>query len=182
MESRAIYVLSHDRPSVGGFVPIFYVPVSEFFIVIFIYRPEMFTIWLCAGIVEDQSEHDPIVNSPVTEGSVYQSVEEGGNNNDTGLSQSQTTGNGMRKPEKSWLAKQWAGVDNRYFKPLLTHSYPTLMDTLPNRCLSLGRVFTSREQIMRHPMMRDPESTASATTDCDSIFTTTSEKPEVLSE
>ena len=74
----------------------------------------------------------------------------------------------MRKPEKSWLAKQWAGVDNRsvcsylksvycilayyimcshlcrYFKPLLTHSYPTLMDTLPNRCLSLGRVFTSR--------------------------------------
>ena len=72
---------------------------------------------------------------------------------------------------------------------------------------------------MRHPMMRDPESTASATTDCDryfdknfspsdlqlvqcerttlfqyilcrhlsmfcncSIFTTTSEKPEVLSE
>jgi len=134
------------------------------------------------GIVEDQSEHDPIVNSPVTEGSVYQSVEEGGNNNDTGLSQSQTPGNGMRKPEKSWLAKQWAGVDNRYFKPLLTHSYPTLMDTLPNRCLSLGRVFTSREQIMRHPMMRDPESTASATTDCDSIFTTTSEKPEVLSE
>ena len=34
--------------------------------------------------MEDQSEHDPIVNSPVTEGSVYQSVEEGGNNNDTG--------------------------------------------------------------------------------------------------
>ena len=83
----------------------------------------------------------------------------------------------------------------RYFKPLLTHSYPTLMDTLPNRCLSLGRVFTSRsvlntrfwlverllwhsiltpdwcrEQIMRHPMMRDPESTASATTDCDRYF------------
>ena len=39
---------------------------------------------ITAGIVEDQSEHDPIVNSPVTEGSVYQSVEEGGNNNDTG--------------------------------------------------------------------------------------------------
>ena len=75
------------------------------------------------------------------------------------------------KPEKSWLAQQWAGVDtkwvspqnpprtqwyvwkSRIFKPLLTHASPTLLETLPNRCIGLARVFTSREQLEKHPMM-----------------------------
>ena len=63
----------------------------------------------------------------------------------------------MNKPDKSWVARQWGGFDTSYLKPLLTHSCPTLMDTLPNRFLSLARVFTSREQIMRHPMMQSVE-------------------------
>jgi hypothetical protein len=38
-------------------------------------------------------------------------------------------------------------------KPLLTHSNPTLMETLPACCLPLGRMLTSTEQLMRHPSM-----------------------------
>ena len=41
----------------------------------------------------------------------------------------------------------------RIFKPLLTHASPTLLETLPNRCIGLARVFTSREQLEKHPMM-----------------------------
>ena len=64
---------------------------------------------------------------------------------------------GVMKPEKSWIAKQWAGLDERFFKPLLTHSYPTLLDTLPNRCMWFARLFTSKEQVMKHPMMEIKE-------------------------
>ena len=64
---------------------------------------------------------------------------------------------GVMKPEKSWVAKQWAGLDERFFKPLLTHSYPTLLDTLPNRCMWFARLFTSKEQVMKHPMMEIKE-------------------------
>ena len=59
----------------------------------------------------------------------------------------------------------------RYFKPLLTHSYPTLMDTLPNKCLPLGRIFTSKEQFMKHPMMMEREDTSSSVTDCEGWVT-----------
>merc|ERR1719369_899088 len=62
-----------------------------------------------------------------------------------------------QRPEKSWLALHWAGLDKKIFKPLLTHSYPTLMDTLPNNCLSIGRIFTSKEQFMKHPMMQEKD-------------------------
>ena len=41
----------------------------------------------------------------------------------------------------------------RYLKPLLTHSNPTLMETMPGGCLSLARLLTSSEQLARHPMM-----------------------------
>jgi len=99
------------------------------------------------GVLEDLAESDPIVNSPLHAG--YQSVEEGHSRE------------GNQKPEKSWLALQWAGIDRKFFKPLLTHSNPTLMDTLPNRCLPIGRVFTSREQLLQHPMMQDKEATSS---------------------
>ena len=48
-------------------------------------------------------------------------------------------------------------MDRRFFKPLLTHSHPTLLDTLPTRCLPLGRILTSSEQLMHHPMMKKVE-------------------------
>jgi len=100
------------------------------------------------GVLEDPGETDPIVNSPLHSG--YHTVEEGGE--EEGNSNSRQTS--VNRPEKSWLAKQWAGVDNKFFKPLLTHSNPTLVDTLPNRCLPIGKMFTSREQMMNHPMMQ----------------------------
>ena len=43
------------------------------------------------------------------------------------------------RANKSWLARQWSGTDRRFIKPLLTHSYPTLLDTLPSRCHPLAR-------------------------------------------
>ena len=66
------------------------------------------------GILEDQAESDPIVNSPLHGG--YQSMEEGGaaagsgaETGSIGSSPSQ-----HQKPEKSWLALQWAGLDEKY--------------------------------------------------------------------
>jgi len=101
------------------------------------------------GVLEDPGETDPIVNSPLHSG--YQTVEEGGEGDGNGTSR-QTS---VNRPEKSWLAKQWSGVDNKFFKPLLTHSNPTLVDTLPNRCMPIGKMFTSREQMMNHPLMQE---------------------------
>jgi sodium/hydrogen exchanger-like protein 6/7 len=51
------------------------------------------------------------------------------------------------------LAKYWSGFDQRFMKPLLTHSNPTLMETLPDCCLPIARALTSTEQLMRHPAM-----------------------------
>ena len=38
-------------------------------------------------------------------------------------------------------------------KPLLTHSNPTLMETMPSCCLGFSRMLTSTEQLSRHPAM-----------------------------
>ena len=56
--------------------------------------------------------------------------------------------------EKSWLARLWSGFDDKYLKPLLTHSNPTLMETLPGCCLPVARFFTSAEQLSKHPAMQ----------------------------
>jgi len=102
------------------------------------------------GVLEDPGESDPIVNSPLHSG--YRSVEEGSEvEGENSLTRRQSS---VVRPEKSWLARQWAGVDSKFFKPLLTHTNPTLMETLPNRCLPVGRLFTSREQLAKHPMMQ----------------------------
>lgn len=55
--------------------------------------------------------------------------------------------------EKSLLAKYWSGFDHRFMKPFLTHSNPTLMETLPSCCLPISRLLTSTEQLMKHPSM-----------------------------
>ncbi|XP_054712479.1 sodium/hydrogen exchanger 6-like [Uloborus diversus] len=49
--------------------------------------------------------------------------------------------------EKAWLVKKWYNFDLRYMKPLLTHSRPTLMETLPSFCHSLARILTSTQQL-----------------------------------
>ena len=56
-------------------------------------------------------------------------------------------------PEKSWLARLWTGMDDKFTKPLLTHSNPTLMETMPGCCLGLARILTSSEQLSKHPAM-----------------------------
>ena len=117
------------------------------------------------GLLEDQNEQEPIVNSPLHPG--YQNLEEGGGGETPGANRQTSSGSQSQKPEKSWLARRWAGADTKFFKPLLTHSYPTLMDTLPNKCLPLGRIFTSKEQFMKHPMMKEREDSSSSVTDCE---------------
>ena len=39
------------------------------------------------------------------------------------------------------------------------------MDTLPNKCLPMGRIFTSKEQFMKHPMMTGRGESSSSATD-----------------
>ena len=61
---------------------------------------------------------------------------------------------GNTPADKSIAAKAWSGFDAKYMKPLLTHSNPTLMETLPDCCGSkLGRILTSNEQLSKHPRM-----------------------------
>ena len=65
----------------------------------------------------------------------------------------------MQSPpaEKSWVAELWSSFDTKFMKPFLTHSSPTLMETLPSCCLPLGRLLTSQEQLAKHPAMHISE-------------------------
>lgn len=101
------------------------------------------------GVLEDPGENDPIVNSPLHG---YQTVEEGGVTSPS--SRPQPPRRQQSRPEKSWLAMQWAGIDTKLFKPLLTHAHPTLMETTHNRCLPLARLFTSKQQWEKHPLLQ----------------------------
>ncbi|CAH1965055.1 unnamed protein product [Acanthoscelides obtectus] len=49
--------------------------------------------------------------------------------------------------EKAFLARIWGSFDTHYMKPLLTHSRPTLLDTLPVCCNPLARLLTTTEQM-----------------------------------
>lgn len=62
---------------------------------------------------------------------------------------------GSTPADKSKAAAAWSGFDAKYMKPLLTHSNPTLMETLPDCCNSMARVFTSTQQLKNHPSMMD---------------------------
>lgn len=65
----------------------------------------------------------------------------GGDNNVEGA-----TG-GRKANEKAVLARIWGNFDSRYMKPLLTHSRPTLLDTLPVFCTPIARLLTTTEQL-----------------------------------
>ncbi|RWS23321.1 sodium/hydrogen exchanger 7-like protein [Leptotrombidium deliense] len=49
--------------------------------------------------------------------------------------------------EKAWLVRKWYNFDVRFMKPLLTHSRPTLIDTLPDCCLPISRLLTTTQQL-----------------------------------
>lgn len=55
---------------------------------------------------------------------------------------------GTQKPnEKALLARVWGDFDTRYMKPFLTHSRPTLLETLPVCCTPLARLLTTAQQL-----------------------------------
>lgn len=49
--------------------------------------------------------------------------------------------------DKSFLARVWGNFDVHYMKPFLTHSSPTLIDTLPSCMGPLARILTTTEQL-----------------------------------
>ena len=64
-----------------------------------------------------------------------------------GGGETQSPGDRQRRFERSGLLRWWQHFDVHFMKPLLTHSRPTLMETLPACCLPLARLLTSSEQL-----------------------------------
>lgn len=56
--------------------------------------------------------------------------------------------------EKAILAQMWGSFDTRYMKPFLTHSRPTLLETLPVCCNPLARLLTTTEQMTQDGSVR----------------------------
>lgn len=56
-------------------------------------------------------------------------------------------GGGTKPNEKALLARIWGDFDTKYMKPLLTHSRPTLLETLPVCCSPLARILTTTQQM-----------------------------------
>ncbi|XP_053960843.1 sodium/hydrogen exchanger 9 isoform X9 [Anastrepha ludens] len=52
-----------------------------------------------------------------------------------------------KRNEKAFLARIWGNFDTKYMKPLLTHSRPTLLETLPVCCNPVARLLTTTEQL-----------------------------------
>nr|CAD7401402.1 unnamed protein product [Timema poppensis] len=57
------------------------------------------------------------------------------------------SGSATSSNEKALLARLWGDFDSRYMKPFLTHTRPTLLETLPVCCNSLARLLTTTEQM-----------------------------------
>lgn len=53
----------------------------------------------------------------------------------------------LKSNEKAFLARVWGSFDTHYMKPLLTHSRPTLLETLPVCCNPIARLLTTTEQM-----------------------------------
>ena len=47
----------------------------------------------------------------------------------------------------SWISRSWNSFDNRFMRPLLTSTKPTLVETLPDCFSPCARIFTSHEQM-----------------------------------
>lgn len=61
--------------------------------------------------------------------------------------------------DKALMARWWQGFDQKYMKPLLTHSRPTLLETLPSFLTPLARLLTTTEQLTQERV--EPISTLS---------------------
>ncbi|XP_044740864.1 sodium/hydrogen exchanger 6 isoform X2 [Chrysoperla carnea] len=60
---------------------------------------------------------------------------------------SPTSGSTTSQGDKAMLARVWGNFDSRYMKPFLTHSRPTLLETLPVCCNPIARLLTTTEQM-----------------------------------
>ncbi|XP_017882009.1 sodium/hydrogen exchanger 7 isoform X6 [Ceratina calcarata] len=67
-------------------------------------------------------------------------------------------GSGTKPNEKALLARIWGDFDTRYMKPLLTHSRPTLLETLPVCCTPLARILTTTQQMTQDEGVRKADS------------------------
>ncbi|XP_003379610.1 putative dual specificity phosphatase, catalytic domain protein [Trichinella spiralis] len=45
--------------------------------------------------------------------------------------------------DKSLLPQKWYDFDNKFLKPLLTHAKPSLVETMPQWCLPIAKLFTT---------------------------------------
>ncbi|XP_020710016.1 sodium/hydrogen exchanger 6 isoform X3 [Athalia rosae] len=67
-------------------------------------------------------------------------------------------GSTSKTNEKALLARIWGNFDTRYMKPLLTHSRPTLLETLPVCCGPLARILTTTQQMTQDDISRRVDS------------------------
>lgn len=61
------------------------------------------------------------------------------------------------RDRRSFLARVWKNLDCTIMKPLLTHYRPSLMETCPNFCLPLAKIFTSSIQMSNANQFHDEE-------------------------
>ncbi|KAL9927372.1 na[+]/H[+] hydrogen exchanger 3 [Glossina fuscipes fuscipes] len=107
--------------------------------------------------------------------SVYNSMENTANADCGDLdSSTATSGNGVgavnnapRRNEKAILARLWGNFDTKYMKPLLTHSRPTLLETLPVCCNPVARLLTTTEQLTQDGSLRRTDSDSDVCIDDD---------------
>uniref|UniRef100_T1GQH1 Cation/H+ exchanger transmembrane domain-containing protein n=1 Tax=Megaselia scalaris TaxID=36166 RepID=T1GQH1_MEGSC len=66
-------------------------------------------------------------------------------------------GGTTRKNDKALVARIWGDFDKSYMKPLLTHSRPTLLDTMPVYCNPLARILTTTEQLTQDGINRNSD-------------------------
>ena len=76
---------------------------------------------------DDEDNKSAPLSANATPNHTYNSMQTGG-------SIEATIPPGNIPADKSIAAKAWSGFDAKYMKPLLTHSNPTLMETLPDCC------------------------------------------------
>ncbi|XP_058984301.1 sodium/hydrogen exchanger 6 [Musca domestica] len=93
--------------------------------------------------------------------SVYNSMENTTNMSETYLQDCgdiDTNPGSSRRNEKAVLARLWGSFDTKYMKPLLTHSRPTLLETLPVCCNPVARLLTTTEQLTQDGDLRRTDS------------------------
>ncbi|XP_022252192.1 sodium/hydrogen exchanger 9-like isoform X2 [Limulus polyphemus] len=74
--------------------------------------------------------------------------------------------------EKAWLVRKWHNFDVMFMKPLLTHSQPTLMETLPGCCLPFSKLLTTEKQLSQEGIMHNDDDSDSDLEIIESNFTT----------